>query len=212
MIHFISSHDRIGSSIWTSLAFTVAFVHSRQVLLKLHCHAVKHSKASNLPFTLAIGPSSQVMSWSSPPWSHDSMLCLMCNKLILITCVSFAISLSHHHRLGIYCSRTCTCGLITCVSHLNTLVHLRLSLNYQNQTRTFHTCDKPGHYAKVCEESKWRPKKKSANMIEADEGTLRYGNLLPTVLYVCRSPDWWVDRAAYSSILTCPRWKVLVWF
>ena len=57
----------------------------------------------------------------------------------IITCVSFATSLSHHHRHGICCSHTCTCGLITCVSHLNTLVHLRLSLNYQNQTRTFHS-------------------------------------------------------------------------
>ena len=56
----------------------------------------------------------------------------------IITCVSFATSLSHHHRHGICCSHTYTCGLITCVSHLNTLVHLRLSLNYQNQIRTFH--------------------------------------------------------------------------
>jgi len=53
-----------------------------------------------------------------------------------------------------------------------------------------YTCGKLGHYAKVCEKSKWRPKKKSANMIEADEGTLMYHNLLHTVLLVCRSPDW----------------------
>ena len=40
----------------------------------------------NLPFTLATGPSSQVMSWSSPPWSHDYMPCLICNELIHHMC------------------------------------------------------------------------------------------------------------------------------
>ena len=63
---------------WLYLLFTVAIVHQRQVLLKLHRHAVHHSKAFDLPFTLATGPSSQVLSWSSPPWSYDSMSCLMC--------------------------------------------------------------------------------------------------------------------------------------
>ena len=38
-------------------------------------------------------------------------------------------------------------------------------------------------------------------MIDTDEGTSRYGNLLPTVLLVCRSPDWWVDIGA--SIHVC---------
>ena len=42
-------------------------------------------KPHDLSFTLATGPSSQVLSWSSPPWSHDSMSCLMCNELL------------HHH-------------------------------------------------------------------------------------------------------------------
>jgi hypothetical protein len=37
-----------------------------------------------------------------------------------ITCVSFATFLSHFHLHGICCSHTCTCGLITCISHLNT--------------------------------------------------------------------------------------------
>ena len=44
----------------------------------------------NLPFTLATSPLSQVMSWSSPPWSHDSMSCLMCNELL------------HHHMCLIW--------------------------------------------------------------------------------------------------------------
>jgi hypothetical protein len=34
-----------------------------------------------------------------------------------ITCVSFATFSSHLHRHGICRSHTCTCGLITCVSH-----------------------------------------------------------------------------------------------
>ena len=61
------------------------------------------------------------------------MSCLMCNELL------------HHHMCELCniskpfspswhcCSHICTYGLITYVSHLNTLVHLRLSLNYQNQ-------------------------------------------------------------------------------
>jgi hypothetical protein len=39
----------------------------------------------------------------------------------IITCVSFATSPSHFHLHGICCSQTYTCGLITCVSHINTI-------------------------------------------------------------------------------------------
>jgi hypothetical protein len=53
-----------------------------------------------LPFTLATGPSSQASSWSLPPWSHDSMSCLICNEFLY---------------------DTITCGLIPCVSHTNTI-------------------------------------------------------------------------------------------
>jgi hypothetical protein len=31
---------------------------------------------------------------------------------------------------------------------------------------------------------------------ETAEGTSRYGNLLPTVLSVCQSPEWWADTGA----------------
>ena len=55
----------------------------------------------------------------------------------IITCVSFATSPSHFHLHGICCSHTCTCGLITCVSHINTISPPRLSLNYQNQQGPF---------------------------------------------------------------------------
>ena len=161
MIWFTSYHHVIilVHRSWLYLLFTVAFVHRLQVLLKLHRHVVHRSKASDLPFTLATGPSSQVMSWSLRPWSHDSMPCLMCNELLwtnhldhmtqchvscamssfIITCVSFATSPSHFHLHGICCSCTCICGLITCVSHINTISPHRLSLNYQNHTRTFQS-------------------------------------------------------------------------
>jgi hypothetical protein len=39
----------------------------------------------------------------------------------IITCVRFATSPSHFHLHGKYFSHTCICGLITCVSHSNTI-------------------------------------------------------------------------------------------
>jgi hypothetical protein len=43
--------------------------------------------------------------------------------------------------------------------------------------------------------------KKSANTIKTDAETAGYGNLLPTVLSVCHSPDWWIDTS--SNIYVC---------
>ncbi|EEE68923.1 hypothetical protein OsJ_27787 [Oryza sativa Japonica Group] len=55
-------------------------------------------------------------------------------------------------------------------------------------------CGKSGHWAKDCPERKDR---KSANMIiSEDGGTSGYGKILPTVLSVFHSPDWWVDTGA----------------
>jgi hypothetical protein len=90
MIHFISSRDHIGSSILTSLV--------------LHrCFSISAKSSFNLPFTLATGLSSQVLSWSSPPWSHDSMSCLVCNELLHHMCEpcnkSNSSSLSWHELL-----------------------------------------------------------------------------------------------------------------
>jgi hypothetical protein len=83
MIHFISSRDRIGSSILTSLALHRCVVLSAPSLAQASpSYAVPRFEASDFLFTLATGPSSQVMSWSSPLWSHDSMSCLMCNELL----------------------------------------------------------------------------------------------------------------------------------
>jgi hypothetical protein len=91
MIHFISSRDHIGSSILTSLALHRCIGPSVPSLAQaLPSHAVARFKASDLPFTLATGSSSQVMSWSSPPWSHNSMSCLICNKLL------------HHHMCKLF--------------------------------------------------------------------------------------------------------------
>ena len=56
----------------------------------------------------------------------------------IITCVSFVTFPSHFHLHGICFSHTCIYELITCVSHINTISLHRLSLNYQNHTRTFH--------------------------------------------------------------------------
>ena len=55
-------------------------------------------------------------------------------------------------------------------------------------------CGKFGHWAKDCPERKDR---KSANMIISEGGgTSGYGKILPTVLSVFHSPDWWVDTGA----------------
>jgi len=119
MIHFISSYDRIGSSILTSLTLNHCLGPSTSSLAQASAsHVVPRFKASDLPFTLATGPSSQASSWSSPPWLHDSMTYLICNELL------------YHHII--------TYGLISYVSHINIISPPKLSLNYQNQTRTFH--------------------------------------------------------------------------
>ena len=109
---------------WPHLLFTVAFVHRRQVLLKLPHHAVYRFKASDLPFTLATGPSSQALSWSSPP-SHMTLCHVSYAISSIITCVSLATFPSHFHLYGMHCWHKCTCGLISCVSYIkHTLVHL----------------------------------------------------------------------------------------
>jgi hypothetical protein len=83
MIHFISPRDHIGSSILNSLGLHHCVGPSVPSLAQASpSHVVPRFEASDLPFILATGPSSQVISWSSPPWSHDSMSCLMCNELL----------------------------------------------------------------------------------------------------------------------------------
>ena len=72
----------------------------------------------------------------------------------------------------------------------------RITTPFKKEKKKYFTCGKRGHYARDYEESKWKLKKKSANMIEADGGTSGYGNLLHTILSVFHSPDWWVDTGA----------------
>jgi len=55
-------------------------------------------------------------------------------------------------------------------------------------------CESPDHFASQCPNCKGR---KSANMVISEAGgTSGYGNLLPTVLSVCYSPEWWIDTGA----------------
>jgi hypothetical protein len=51
---------------------------------------------------------------------------------------------------------------------------------------------------KFKQEKKPTPEKKTTNRVvsETVEGTSGYGNLLPTVLSVCQSPEWWADIGA----------------
>jgi hypothetical protein len=64
------------------------------------------------------------------------------------------------------------------------------------EKENYFTCGKPEHYARECEEAKWKPNKKTTNTVETNAGTMGYGNLLPTVLLVCHSLDRWVDTGA----------------
>jgi hypothetical protein len=124
MIHSISSHDYIGSSILTSLALHRCFgplVPSYHSTCPSHLQPVHRAKSCL-----------DLLHLDYMTQCHIS--CIMSS---FITCVSFATSLSHFHLHGICCSHTCTCGLIICVSHINTISPPRLSLNYQNQIRTF---------------------------------------------------------------------------
>jgi hypothetical protein len=58
-------------------------------------------------------------------------------------------------------------------------------------------CGDPGHFASECENRKWKGNKKLENMvIGKTAGTSRYDNILPIVLSVCHSPEWWIDTSA----------------
>jgi hypothetical protein len=64
-------------------------------------------------------------------------------------------------------------------------------------------CGDPGHFASECENRKWKGNKKSTNMgIGETVGTSRYGNILPTILSVCHSPEWWIDTGANIHVCT----------
>ena len=71
--------------------------------------------------------------------SHDSMLCLICNELLHHMCEPCNISKPFHLH-GIGCSHMMYLWTNhMCISLKHILVHLMLSLNYQNQTKTFQS-------------------------------------------------------------------------
>jgi hypothetical protein len=104
---------------WPHLLFTIALVHRRQVLLKLHRHM--RSLASK-PLTC---PSHLQLVHRAKPCLDLLHLGHMTQCYIsraisssIITCASFATFPCHFHLHGICCSHTCTCGLFTYVSHI----------------------------------------------------------------------------------------------
>ena len=102
-------HDHIGSSILTSLALHCCLgpsVPSHHSTCPSHLQPVHRAKSCL-----------DLLHLNHMTQCHVS--CAM--SFIIITCVSFATCLSHFHLHGICCSHTCTCGLITCVSHINTI-------------------------------------------------------------------------------------------
>jgi hypothetical protein len=78
------------------------------------------------------------------------------------------------------------------------------SFKRKNKGAGFFVCGSTDHSVSACpdrkfkQEKKLAQEKKIANMVvsETAEGTLGYGNLLPTVLLVCQSPEWWADTGA----------------
>jgi hypothetical protein len=139
MIHFISSRDSIGSLILTSLTLHRCVGQSAPSLTQASLsHTSLASKPPTCPSHLQpvhrAKPHLDLLQLGHMTQCHVSRAI----SSSIITCASFATFPSHFHLHGICCSHTCTCGLITYVSHINTISPPKLSLNYQNRTRTFH--------------------------------------------------------------------------
>jgi hypothetical protein len=109
MIHSISLRDHIGSSILTSLTLHRCFgpsVPSHHSTCPSYLQSVRRAKSCL-----------DLLHLDHMTQCHVS--CAMSS--FIITCVSFAISLSHLHRHGICYSHPCIYGLIIYVSHINTI-------------------------------------------------------------------------------------------
>jgi hypothetical protein len=67
-----------------------------------------------------------------------------------------------------------------------------------------YTCGSPDHFAAKCPDRKDHKAPKIANMVVSEGGgTSGYGNLLPTVLLLCSSPEWWIDTVLiFMYVLT----------
>jgi hypothetical protein len=78
------------------------------------------------------------------------------------------------------------------------------SFKMKNKGAGCFVCGSTDQWASVCPSHKFKQEKKPAqekkttNMVvsETTEGTSGYDNLLPTVLSVCQSPEWWADTGA----------------
>jgi hypothetical protein len=108
MIHSISSRDRIGSSILTSLALHHCFgpsTPSHHSTCPSHLQPVCRAKSYLDLLHL----------------DHMTQRHVSCAMDSFITCVRFATFLNHLRHHGMSCSHKCTCGLITSVSHSNTI-------------------------------------------------------------------------------------------
>jgi hypothetical protein len=122
MIHFISSCDHIGSLILTSLALHHCIGPSAPSLAQASpSHTALASKpltcTSNLQLVRRAKSCLDLLHLDHMTQCHVS--CAM--STFIITCVSFLTSLSHLYHHGICCLHTCTCGLISCVSDINTI-------------------------------------------------------------------------------------------
>jgi hypothetical protein len=128
MIHFISSRDCIGSSILTSLAPYHCFgssMPSHHSTCFSHLQPIRRAKSCL-----------NLLHLDHMTQCHVS--CAMSS--FIITCVSFATSSSHFHLHSICCSHTCTCGLITSVSHINTISPPKVVTQLSKPNKTFHLC------------------------------------------------------------------------
>jgi hypothetical protein len=107
---------------WLHLLFIVASVHRCQVLLKLHHHMRSLTlkpltSPSHLQLVCRAKSCLDLLRLDHMTQCHVS--CTMSS--FINTCVSFATTPSHLHCHGICCLHTCTYGLITCISHINTI-------------------------------------------------------------------------------------------
>ena len=106
MIHFISSRDHIGSSILTSLS--------------LHCCLGPSAPSHHSTCPSHLQPIHRAKSCLDLlHLSHMTQCHVSYVMSSFIICVSFTTYPSHFNY-GMSCSHKCTCGLITCVSHINT--------------------------------------------------------------------------------------------
>ena len=69
----------IAKTLYWSMAWEAIFATSVPSLIQTSSPYGPSLQSLDLPFTIATGPSSQALSWSSQ--SHDSISCLICNEL-----------------------------------------------------------------------------------------------------------------------------------